>query len=109
MSDLNLASHTDIAPPPRGTPAAQQYEAPQGDVEQAIAEIWKDLLGLERVGRSDHFFELGGRSSLAMSLFFRLRQGMRVNVGMRELFHEPVLRSFAATVSQRIEAAACAA
>ncbi|WP_035338706.1 hypothetical protein, partial [Dickeya sp. DW 0440] len=36
------------------------YEAPQGETEQALAAIWQSLLGIERVGRQDHFFELGG-------------------------------------------------
>ncbi|KGT96203.1 non-ribosomal peptide synthetase, partial [Dickeya fangzhongdai] len=41
------------------------YEAPQGEAEQALAAIWQDLLGIARVGRQDHFFELGGHSLLA--------------------------------------------
>ncbi|WP_348652018.1 amino acid adenylation domain-containing protein [Rhizobium sp. 007] len=40
--------------------ARRSYEAPQGEIETALAGIWAELLGLERVGRHDHFFELGG-------------------------------------------------
>ncbi|RMN29368.1 Amino acid adenylation, partial [Pseudomonas coronafaciens pv. zizaniae] len=40
--------------------ASRGYETPTGEVEPALAEIWRALLGLERVGRHDHFFELGG-------------------------------------------------
>src|SRR5699024_4822813 len=36
------------------------YEAPVGETEQALAEVWSELLRVERVGRRDHFFELGG-------------------------------------------------
>ncbi|WP_212739132.1 non-ribosomal peptide synthetase, partial [Pseudomonas viridiflava] len=46
--------------------ASRDYEAPAGDVEHALAQIWQALLGLERVGRHDHFFELGGHSLLAV-------------------------------------------
>ncbi|ROH82146.1 non-ribosomal peptide synthetase, partial [Lonsdalea populi] len=49
------------------------YEAPQGELEVALADIWQELLGLTRVGRHDHFFELGGHSLMAVGLIERLR------------------------------------
>jgi syringomycin synthetase protein SyrE len=74
--------------------ASRTYEAPQGPVELAIAQIWQQLLGLERVGRHDGFFELGGHSLLAVSLIERLReQGLNANV--RSVFSAPSLRELA--------------
>ncbi|EDW1774770.1 amino acid adenylation domain-containing protein, partial [Salmonella enterica subsp. diarizonae] len=43
--------------------ATREYAAPKGHVEMALAEIWQQLLGVSRVGRTDHFFELGGTFS----------------------------------------------
>jgi hypothetical protein len=53
---------------------SRAYEAPLGEVEEAIAQVWQELLGLERVGRHDQFFELGGHSLLAIQVVSRLRQ-----------------------------------
>ncbi|WP_037007031.1 AMP-binding enzyme, partial [Pseudomonas asplenii] len=48
--------------------AAREYEAPVGDTEILMAQLWAQLLNVERVGRHDNFFELGGHSLLAVSL-----------------------------------------
>ena len=50
-----------------------EYEAPQGEVEQRMALLWQELLGVERVGRNDNFFDLGGNSLLMVALLARLR------------------------------------
>ncbi len=87
-----------LPPPELGDERA--YEAPQGDIEEAVARIWADVLGVQRVGRHDNFFELGGHSLLALSLLERLRsQGMAVPV--RSLFQQPELAVFAQALSQQ--------
>ena len=50
----------------------RSYEAPQGEVEEALAEMWCDLLKVERVGRQDNFFELGGHSLMAVQVISRV-------------------------------------
>ncbi|GAB3396111.1 hypothetical protein GCM10027514_44320 [Azotobacter armeniacus] len=78
------------------------YEAPQGEVEQALAAIWAEVLGVERVGRQDNFFELGGHSLLALRLLERIRgQGWAVQV--RTLFEQPRLAAFAQALMQGSE------
>ncbi|MDH1633652.1 non-ribosomal peptide synthetase, partial [Pseudomonas mosselii] len=78
---------------------ARQYEAPEGQTEVLLAEIWSQLLGVERVGRHDNFFELGGHSLLAVTLTARLRQaGLQVDV--RTLFGQPSVAALAATMGQ---------
>ena len=76
------------------------YEAPIGDVEQALATIWSDILKVERVGRRDHFFELGGHSLLAAMQVARVRQLLGVEVPLKELFAQPELAQFAEIVRQ---------
>ncbi|WP_175213181.1 non-ribosomal peptide synthetase, partial [Achromobacter aegrifaciens] len=71
--------------------------APLGEVEEALAAIWAEVLGVERVGRHDNFFELGGHSLLALSVLERMRaRGLAVQV--RTLFRQPELAAFARAV-----------
>ncbi|WP_085707327.1 non-ribosomal peptide synthetase [Pseudomonas sp. B35(2017)] len=80
------------------------YEAPQGPVETALAQIWADVLKVEQVGRHDHFFELGGHSLLAVSLIERMRQ-IGLSTDVRVLFSQPTLAALAAAVGSGREVA----
>ncbi|MGY2377744.1 amino acid adenylation domain-containing protein [Pseudomonas sp. SDO524_S393] len=81
--------------------ALREYEAPVGDTEILLAQLWAELLNVERVGRQDNFFELGGHSLLAVSLIGRLRQeGLEADV--RALFEQPTLAGYAA-MTERME------
>src|SRR5689334_21933659 len=73
------------------------YEAPLGDVEQTLARLWQELLKIDRVGREDNFFALGGHSLIAVSLMERMRrEGLHTDV--RSVFATPTLRALAAAV-----------
>ena len=88
-------------PAPDGSAViTRPYEAPQGETETLIAEIWKELLHLDRVGRYDQFFELGGHSLLAVQLVARVRQILGVELALRELFAFPVLVDLAKPLSR---------
>ncbi|HEX7941982.1 MAG TPA: thioesterase domain-containing protein [Gemmatimonadaceae bacterium] len=76
----------------------QAYEAPRGSAEVILAELWAELLGVERVGRDDHFFDLGGNSLTAVRLMGRLRR-LELGTDVRTLFEMPVLREFAKHIS----------
>ena len=73
------------APAPAGhaRPAlASAYVAPRTELEQAIAEVWQELLGIEQVGVYDNFFDLGGHSLLAVRAAARLREKLGVSLSM---------------------------
>ncbi|HEU4880974.1 MAG TPA: amino acid adenylation domain-containing protein, partial [Longimicrobium sp.] len=85
-------------PAPEGDAYARgSYEAPLGEVETALAEIWSELMGVVRVGRWDHFFELGGHSLLAIRLIERMRR-VGLHMEVRALFTTPVLAELALAV-----------
>jgi thioesterase domain-containing protein/aryl carrier-like protein len=96
-------------PDPDGDAYAQQrYEAPRGPVEEILAEVWSELLGVERVGRHDNFFELGGHSLLAVRAIQQLRQ-RGLEARLHELLSNPEMEAFASLLelpkSQRSEGA----
>ncbi|WP_064107121.1 non-ribosomal peptide synthetase, partial [Pseudomonas fluorescens] len=74
------------------------YAVPEGATEMALAQIFQELLGLERVGRSDSFFELGGHSLLAAQLVSRVRQQLGGDLMLRELFSHPTVEELARVV-----------
>ncbi|MBX9399676.1 amino acid adenylation domain-containing protein [Lysobacter sp. BMK333-48F3] len=86
-------------PAPEGEAHARQaYEAPQGEVEQALAQLWTQLLGVERIGRHDHFFALGGHSLLLVQLSSRMRETFAVELSIDLLIRNPALGAMAAAV-----------
>ena len=87
-------------PAPEGDAyAARRYEAPQGETEQALADIWAELLKIDQVGRHDNFFELGGHSLLAISLIEKMGQrGLVADV--RVVFTAPTLAKLAEAVEE---------
>jgi len=85
-------------PAPEGDAhVVRQYEAPQGASEELLAGIWAKLLHLERVGRHDNFFKLGGHSLMAVTLSERMRRnGFAVDV--RAVFATTTLAELATTI-----------
>ncbi|TCP58031.1 amino acid adenylation domain-containing protein [Tumebacillus sp. BK434] len=73
----------------------QEYVAPEGPVEETLAEIVIELLGLERVGAFDSFFDLGGHSLLAVQLISRVRDTFEIDLPLRALFEEPTIEKLA--------------
>ena len=67
------------------------YLPPSTDLEKSIAQIWKELLHLERVGIEDNFFELGGHSLLAMRVIAAIRKELEVELNIKELFIHPTI------------------
>ncbi|HEX8430060.1 MAG TPA: amino acid adenylation domain-containing protein, partial [Longimicrobium sp.] len=83
-------------PAPEGDAfASRGYEAALGDHERAVAAIWAAVLGVERVGRWDAFFDLGGHSLGAVQVVSRVRMALGVEASVGDLFLRPVLADFA--------------
>ncbi|XP_031632574.1 uncharacterized protein LOC116346579 [Contarinia nasturtii] len=75
--------------------AHQMYESPQGEMEEKLAEIWSEILGIECISRNDHFFELGGHSLLVMQFVNLIKKHYDIHVSARALFSFPILKDLA--------------
>ena len=82
---------------------AAGYLAPRDAVEELLAGIWCELLGLDRVGVEDNFFDLGGHSLLATQVAARAREALGVELPLISLFEAPTIAALAALVRQSEE------
>ena len=79
---------------------ANEYIPPSNEIEQAIAQIWQELLGITPIGIHDNFFDLGGHSLLAIQAISRLRDRFGIEVSMRNLLYEaPTVAAIAIVVA----------
>jgi hypothetical protein len=81
--------------PKLGAAAAGGYEAPATPAEEAVAYVWRDILGVPRVGRQDDFFALGGRSLLLPRVRHRLQQELGVRLSLASLLERTTVAALA--------------
>ncbi|MET7771735.1 amino acid adenylation domain-containing protein [Nocardia sp. NPDC005366] len=95
---LTSVGKLDRAKLPEPAPAPREFLAPVGEVETIIAGVFAGVLGLERVGRAENFFELGGDSLIAMRVAARLGAELATRVPVRLLWEAPTVVALAAMV-----------
>lgn len=72
-----------------------EYVTPQGSIEECLAEMWSKMLGVEKPGAVDDFFELGGDSLIAVRLFAKIKKQLGVSIPISTLFQAPTIRALA--------------
>jgi amino acid adenylation domain-containing protein/non-ribosomal peptide synthase protein (TIGR01720 family) len=102
MAALPLTSNGKVdrkaLPEPEQMAAVGEYVGPRTAVEELLAGIWSEVLGVERVGVHDNFFELGGHSLLATQVISRVRESFKVELPLRSLFEAPTLSEFSSQI-----------
>ncbi|WBW96388.1 non-ribosomal peptide synthetase [Oceanirhabdus sp. W0125-5] len=76
-----------------------EYEAPRNKVEEALSKIWSEVLGVDRIGINDNFFNLGGHSLKATILSNKIHQEFEMEIPLREIFEAPTIKG----ISEYIE------
>ncbi|HEU0302508.1 MAG TPA: phosphopantetheine-binding protein, partial [Longimicrobium sp.] len=88
-------------PAPEGDAYARRgYEAPAGETEEVLAQVWSEVLGVDRVGRRDDFFELGGHSLLAVRVASRASERFGTHVSVTAIFYHARLADLARAVDE---------
>jgi acyl transferase domain-containing protein/thioesterase domain-containing protein/acyl carrier protein len=81
---------------------SSDFAAPATPIERELATMWRELLGVERVGRDDDFFELGGQSLIAVRLFTRMKKRYSIDLPLSTLFEAPTIGECAAIVAAKL-------
>ncbi|HEX6861499.1 MAG TPA: amino acid adenylation domain-containing protein, partial [Thermoanaerobaculia bacterium] len=102
LDALPLTPHGKIdrkaLPAPELPRTAGEEGRPRGPVEELLAVVWQEVLGVETVGRGDSFFELGGHSLLVMRILARVREILGVELPPQAVFESPTVAGLAARV-----------
>jgi amino acid adenylation domain-containing protein len=79
----------------------QQYQPPRNPVEEKIVEMWQEILGRERVGVTDNFFEIGGHSLRVIRVLSKIRAEFKVDIKIDEMFSQPTVEYLARAVAHQ--------
>jgi amino acid adenylation domain-containing protein len=106
IDNIPLTSHGKVdrkALPMPEMESRSEYIAPGDRIELLLAEIWGEILGVEkeRIGIDHHFFELGGHSLKATVMIARVHKELDVRVPLAEIFKTPTIRGFALSSAQK--------
>jgi amino acid adenylation domain-containing protein/FkbM family methyltransferase len=104
LCDLPLTSNGKLDRKALPRPSLEErseatFVVPRTGPEIGIAEIWREIIGVDRIGAQDNFFHLGGHSLLAARVVTEVRERFAVNLSVRALFEHPTLSAFAAHVT----------
>ncbi|MBG0747478.1 MAG: amino acid adenylation domain-containing protein, partial [Planktothrix agardhii KL2] len=79
------------------------YIAPRNPIEEKLAQIWAEVLKLERVSIEDNFFELGGHSLLATQVISRCQEAFEIALPLRYLFESPTIAQLSAVILKELQ------
>ncbi|MDA2157988.1 MULTISPECIES: amino acid adenylation domain-containing protein [Bacillus cereus group] len=79
-------------PEPNLDTSLTEYEAPRNEIEETLAKIWSDVLGVEKVSINDNFFEHGGHSIRATMLMAKIHKKLNKEIPLKEIFRYPTIK-----------------
>jgi amino acid adenylation domain-containing protein len=89
-----------LLPEPGTADLRTPYAAPRDQVEEKLVQLWQEILGIEKTGINDNFFEIGGHSLKAIMLIARINKAFNVKVKLPELFKAPTIHQLSQHIKQ---------
>jgi amino acid adenylation domain-containing protein/non-ribosomal peptide synthase protein (TIGR01720 family) len=89
-----------LPPSESSSEPSEKYVAPRNPIEDILVNVWSEILKVEKVGINDNFFELGGHSLLATKLVAQIRDRLKVELPLRQLFNSATLAELAQGIEQ---------
>jgi amino acid adenylation domain-containing protein len=83
---------------------AHTYVAPRNQTEERLAAFWSEILGVERIGINDNFFDLGGHSLLATEAISRIRETFQTELSLRSFFAAPTIAALSVSIAENLAA-----
>ena len=78
--------------------SGREYAAPETDLEKLVAGIWQEIVGTEKIGIDDSFFDIGGHSLLAMQVMSQLSDSLETEIPLRIIFEHPTIRQLSSEI-----------
>jgi amino acid adenylation domain-containing protein/non-ribosomal peptide synthase protein (TIGR01720 family) len=98
LTENGKVDRTALPAPPDRPDGGEHYVAPRDPAEELITGIWRDVLGIERIGVRDDFVELGGDSILAMKVISTLNRSRGATLPAQAVFEHPTIEALAANL-----------
>jgi amino acid adenylation domain-containing protein len=99
LTTIGKIDRRRLPPPERARPPlTAEFVSPRNSNEEKIASLWAEVLGIDRVGINDDFFDLGGHSLLALQVISRMRESFGIELSFKSFFESPTVASIAAAV-----------
>src|SRR5690606_38001316 len=92
-----------MLPVPTGiNSSGEAHVTPTNDIERQLVNIWQEVLGKDKVGINDNFFDLGGHSLTAIRLIARIKKEFSIELNIKDVFAEPTIETLADIINNDI-------
>ena len=100
---ITLNGKIDTKKLPDVSVSSSEFVLPENDTEKEVLDIWKSILGLDKISVTDNFFDLGGDSLASIKLASSIISKFSVNVEMKDIFDNPTVRDLSKFVASLVE------
>jgi amino acid adenylation domain-containing protein len=87
--------------PQRSIKSNQKYESPRNRTEEKLVQVWQRVLGIDKLGTNEDFFDIGGNSLKLVRLFKEIKEQVSESIKVQELFDNPTIRELALLIEKR--------